>query len=188
MSSAVAADPLAKYWAKRDFNVTAEPRGKQSKPGKTLTVVIQKHAASTLHYDFRLELDGVLVSWAIPKGPSLDPADKRMAIHVEDHPLSYGKFEGTIPPKQYGAGTVIIWDNGTWEPVGDPGEGLAKGKLGFRLRGQKLAGLWELIKIAKRGGKQEPWLLFNKRDEVARPKSDYDLVAALPDTVIAQPR
>jgi bifunctional non-homologous end joining protein LigD len=181
------ADPLARYWAKRDFAVTSEPRGQRAKPGKALTFVIQKHDASRLHYDFRLELDGVLVSWAVPKGPSYDPADKRMAIHVEDHPLSYGSFEGTIPPKQYGAGTVIVWDNGTWEPVGDPHEGLAKGKLVFRMHGQKMEGLWELVRIAKGGEKQEPWLLFKKRDEFARAKADYDVVSALPDSVIAKP-
>ncbi len=132
-------------------------------------------------------MNGVLLSWAVPKGPSFDPADKRMAIHVEDHPLSYGSFEGTIPPKQYGAGTVIVWDNGTWEPVGDPREGLAKGKLVFHLHGQKMAGLWELVKIAKGGEKQEPWILFKKRDAFARPKAEYDVVSALPDSVIAKP-
>jgi len=141
MPSVTVTNPLAKYWSKRDFAITAEPRGERAQPGKTLSFVVQKHAASRLHYDFRLELDGVLVSWAVPKGPSFDPADKRMAIHVEDHPLSYGSFEGTIPPKQYGAGTVIVWDNGTWEPVDDAKEGLAKGKLAFRLHGQKLSGL-----------------------------------------------
>lgn len=181
------ADPLSRYWAKRDFAITSEPRGQRARPGKALSFVIQKHAASRLHYDFRLELDGVLVSWAVPKGPSYDPADKRMAIHVEDHPLSYGSFEGTIPPKQYGAGTVIVWDHGTWEPIGDPHEGLAKGKLVFRLHGQKMEGLWELVKIAKGGEKQEPWLLFKKRDEFARSKADYDVVSALPDSVIAKP-
>lgn len=181
------ADPLSRYWAKRDFAITSEPRGQRARPGKALSFVIQKHDASRLHYDFRLELDGVLVSWAVPKGPSYDPADKRMAIHVEDHPLSYGSFEGTIPPKQYGAGTVIVWDHGTWEPVGDPHEGLAKGKLVFRLHGQKMEGLWELVKIAKGGEKQEPWLLFKKRDEFARAKADYDVVSALPDSVIAKP-
>ncbi len=181
-------DPLDRYWSKRDFSVTSEPRGKrQSSSARALSFVIQKHAASRLHYDFRLELDGVLLSWAVPKGPSFDPADKRMAIHVEDHPLSYGSFEGTIPPKQYGAGTVIVWDNGTWEPVGDPREGLRKGKLLFHLHGQKMAGLWELLKIAKGGEKQEPWILFKKRDEFARPRAEYDVVSALPDSVIAKP-
>ncbi len=193
--------PLARYWAKRDFAVTAEPRGeppgktgttgttgKTGKTGKKLSFVVQKHAASHLHYDFRLELGGVLVSWAVPKGPSFDPADKRMAVHVEDHPLSYGTFEGTIPPKHYGAGTVIVWDNGSWEPVGDPAEGLAKGKLLFELHGQKLKGLWELVKIAKPGEKQEPWILFKKRnDAYARPRSEFDVVTALPDSVIAKP-
>src|ERR1700755_1582807 len=109
--------PLARYWAKRDFGITGEPRGEHTATGEKLSYVVQKHAASRLHDDFRLELDGVLVSWALPKGPSYDPADKRIAVHVEDHPLSYGSFEGTIPPKQYGAGTVIVWDNGTWEPL-----------------------------------------------------------------------
>lgn len=182
-----AVDPLAAYRAKRDFRATSEPQGGHAEPGKTLSFVIQKHAASHLHYDFRLELDGVLVSWAVPKGPSFDPADKRMAIRVEDHPLSYASFEGTIPPKQYGAGTVIVWDNGTWEPIGDAREGLAKGKLAFTLHGQKLAGEWELIKIAKRGERQEPWLLFKRRDGFALPKAEYDVVTALPDSVIAKP-
>jgi bifunctional non-homologous end joining protein LigD len=186
-ATTVTTDPLERYWSKRDFSITSEPRGVRAKSDAALSFVIQKHAASRLHYDFRLELDGVLISWAVPKGPSFDPADKRMAIHVEDHPLSYGTFEGTIPPKQYGAGTVIVWDNGTWEPVGDPREGLVKGKLVFRMHGQKLTGLWELVKIAKGGEKQEPWILFKKRDEFARPRSEYDVVTALPDSVIAKP-
>ena len=180
-------EPLARYWGKRDFAITAEPRGQRAAKSKGWSFVIQKHAASRLHYDFRLELDGVLVSWAVPKGPSFDPSDKRMAIHVEDHPLSYGDFEGTIPPKQYGAGTVIVWDKGRWEPVGDPAKGLAQGKLVFALHGQKMAGLWELVKIAKPGDRQEAWLLFKKRDEFARPRSEYDVVTALPDSVIAKP-
>ncbi|MDO9437735.1 DNA ligase D [Hydrogenophaga sp.] len=186
-TSKSAPDPLASYWAKRNFDVTAEPRGEQAASGEALSFVIQKHAASRLHYDFRLELDGVLVSWAVPKGPSFDPSDKRMAIHVEDHPLSYGSFEGTIPPKQYGAGTVIVWDNGFWTSVGDAHEGLKKGKLVFELHGQKMAGLWELVRIAKPGDKQEAWLLFKKRDDHARPKAEYDVVSALPDSVIAKP-
>lgn len=186
MSSAQA-HPLAHYQAKRNFSVTSEPRGQRVSKAKGWSFVIQKHAASHLHYDFRLELDGVLVSWAVPKGPSQDPADKRMAIHVEDHPLSYGSFEGTIPPKQYGAGTVIVWDRGRWEPVGDPHHGLAQGKLVFKLHGEKLAGLWELVRIAKPGERQEAWLLFKKRDEFARPRSEYDVVSALPDSVISKP-
>src|SRR5512141_814852 len=173
---------LSTYWKKRDFGVTSEPKGKVARVGKALSFVIQKHAATRLHYDFRLELDGVLLSWAVPKGPSFDPADKRMAIHVEDHPVSYGGFEGTIPPKQYGAGTVIVWDRGTWEPVGDPRAGMEAGKLVFRLHGEKLAGLWELVRIRKPNDRQDPWLLFKKKDEWARPAAAYDVVSALPDS------
>jgi bifunctional non-homologous end joining protein LigD len=181
-------DPLARYWAKRNFAITAEPRGERAAgTGPELSFVIQKHHASRLHYDLRLELDGVLLSWAVPKGPSYDPTDKRMAIHVEDHPLSYASFEGTIPPKQYGAGTVIVWDEGRWEPVGDPRQGLKDGKLVFTLHGHKLFGLWELVRIAKPGDKQEAWLLFKKRDRHARPRSEYDVVSALPDSVVARP-
>ena len=183
--------PLARYHEKRDFKLTPEPAealGKRpGKRAKALSFVIQKHWASRLHYDFRLELDGVLLSWAVPKGPSYDPSKMQMAIHVEDHPLSYASFEGTIPPKQYGAGTVIVWDHGSWEPVGDPHEGMQKGKLLFKLHGEKLAGLWELVRIAKPGDKQDPWLLFKKRDEWALPLAEYDVIAALPDSVVAKP-
>ncbi len=184
--------PLSRYHEKRDFQRTPEPAaaddGKaQGRPSGALSFVVQKHWASRLHYDFRLELDGVLLSWAVPKGPSYDPTKMQMAIHVEDHPLSYAAFEGTIPPKQYGAGKVIVWDHGTWEPVGDPREGLQKGKVLFRLHGEKLAGLWELVRIAKPGDKQDPWMLFKKRDEWARPLADYDVIAALPDSVVANP-
>ena len=154
---------------------------------KALSFVVQKHWASRLHYDFRLELDGVLLSWAVPKGPSFDPAKKQMAIHVEDHPLDYASFEGTIPPRQYGAGTVIVWDRGTWEPIGDPRDGMAEGKLVFRLHGEKLAGLWELVRIAKPGDKQDAWMLFKKKDAWARPLAEYDVIAALPDSVVARP-
>ena len=181
------ADPLQRYSAKRDFKLTPEPKGVRARQAKALAFVIQKHWASRLHYDFRLELDGVLLSWAVPRGPSFDPKEKRMAIHVEDHPVSYGSFEGTIPPKQYGAGTVIVWDRGSWEPVGDPRSGLANGKLLFKLHGEKLAGLWELVRIARPGDKQDPWLLFKKRDEWARPLADYDVIAALPDSVVEKP-
>jgi len=179
--------PLARYWSKRNFAVTSEPRGEVAASGPALAFVVQKHHASRLHYDFRLELDGVMLSWAVPRGPSYDPKDMRMAIHVEDHPLSYNSFEGTIPPKQYGAGTVIVWDNGTWEPAVDPHQGLKDGKLVFELHGHKLVGLWELVRIAKPGDKQEPWLLFKKRDKHAKPRTAYDVLSALPDSVIAKP-
>jgi bifunctional non-homologous end joining protein LigD len=191
-------EPLAKYNAKRDFSITAEPAGERTKRSKKtnrsavqapLTFVIQKHWASRLHYDFRLELDGVMLSWAVPKGPSFDPSTKSMAIQVEDHPVSYSSFEGTIPAKQYGAGTVIKWDEGTWEPVGDPREGLTKGKVLFKLHGQKLAGLWELVRISKAGAaKQDQWMLFKKRgDAWARPLAEYDVITALPDSVVEKP-
>ena len=179
--------PLARYRARRDFTITSEPGPVRARPAKQGLFVIQKHDATRLHYDFRLELDGVLLSWAVPKGPSFDPKERRLAVHVEDHPVAYGSFEGTIPKGQYGAGTVLVWDHGTWEPVGDPRAGMKAGKLVFRLHGQKLAGLWELVKIAKPGERQEPWLLFKKHDDWERPHADYDVVAALPDSVIAHP-
>ena len=183
--------PLARYAAKRNFGITTEPAATlpspADSPSAALRFVVQKHRASRLHYDFRLEHDGVLVSWAVPKGPSFDPKKMQMAIHVEDHPLDYAGFEGTIPAKQYGAGTVIVWDRGTWAPVGDAAAGMAAGKLVFRLHGEKLAGLWELVRIAKPGDRQDPWLLFKKRDEWARPLAEYDVIAALPDSVVARP-
>jgi len=182
--------PLERYNAKRDFGATPEPAGRPARrKARGLAFVIQKHWASRLHYDFRLELDGVMLSWAVPKGPSYDPAIKAMAIHVEDHPVSYNSFEGSIPKGHYGAGKVIIWDRGTWEPVGDPREGLAKGKLIFHLHGQKLAGLWELVRISKPGQfKQDHWLLLKKRgDAWARPASEYDVITALPDSVVEKP-
>jgi bifunctional non-homologous end joining protein LigD len=184
---AAAADPLKRYTTKRNFEFTPEPAAIAVAPSGTLRFVVQKHWASRLHYDFRLELDGVLLSWAVPKGPSFDPKEMRMAVHVEDHPVPYAGFEGTIPPRQYGAGTVIVWDHGTWEPVGDARKGMVDGKLVFRLHGEKLAGLWELVRIAKPGDRQDPWMLFKKRDEWARPLADYDVIKALPDSVIARP-
>src|SRR5215217_7776083 len=136
-----ATDPLEKYWSKRDFTVTSEPRGeREDGKSKLLSFVVQKHAASRLHYDFRLELDGVLLSWAVPKGPSLDPADKRLAVQTEDHPVDYRDFEGTIPAGEYGGGDVIVWDRGTWQPVGDPREGMKRGRLEFVLDGEKTKG------------------------------------------------
>src|SRR5580658_4728773 len=147
--------PLTRYQSMRDFSVTAEPRGAKSKSrvsaeAKALPFVVQKHAATRLHYDFRLGLDGVLKSWAVTKGPSYVPGDKRLAVQVEDHPMEYGGFEGTIPKGQYGGGTVMLWDEGTWEPQGDPDVGLAKGNLKFILHGQKLQGKWVLVRM---GGK-----------------------------------
>src|SRR5246127_3292403 len=134
-------DSLAPYRAKRDFDQTAEPSGKTAVPaGERLRFVIQRHDATRLHYDFRLELDGVFLSWAVTKGPSINPADKRLAVRTEDHPLSYGTFEGLIPKGQYGGGTVMLWDKGTWEPKGDPHVGLKKGHLAFILHGERLKG------------------------------------------------
>ncbi|MDQ2929150.1 MAG: DNA ligase D [Pseudomonadota bacterium] len=178
-------DALRPYLGKRDFSVTSEPKGGAASKGK-LRFVIQKHAASHLHYDFRLELDGTLKSWAVPKGPSLDSADKRMAVHVEDHPLDYGSFEGEIPKGQYGGGSVIVWDNGTWEPVGDPRAGYAAGKLKFRLKGKKLTGGWTLVRMHGRATeRQEPWLLIKERDEAARPATEYSVVEAEQGSVLS---
>jgi len=148
---------LDEYWKKRDFGATSEPKGKVAREAKRLVFVIQKHAARRLHYDFRLELDGTLKSWAVPKGPSLDPHVRRMAVHVEDHPLGYANFEGVIPPGQYGAGTVIVWDRGEWVPLEDPRAGYRKGKLKFDLHGEKLRGRWNLVRMHGRAGeRQEP--------------------------------
>ena len=181
-------DALAVYKAKRDFSITSEP-AEGGRPGAdALTFVIQKHWASRLHYDFRLELDGTMKSWAVPKGPSYDTHDKRMAVHVEDHPISYSDFEGTIPEKQYGAGKVIIWDKGTWEPEGDPHEGYRKGNLKFRLHGHKMHGNWVLVRMKGRGDeKQEAWLLIKEKDDYARPAEEFSVVDELPDSVKALP-
>lgn len=144
---------LADYDAKRDFDQTAEPRGgdvRASRSGRLF--VVQKHAARNLHYDLRLEFDGVLKSWAVPKGPSLDPAQKPLAVHTEDHPLEYANFEGVIPKGAYGGGTVMVWDIGDWEPIGDPVEGYERGDLKFRLRGEKLRGAWVLARMSGRQG------------------------------------
>ena len=145
--------------------------------GKKLTFVVQKHAARRLHWDFRLEWEGTLRSWAVPKGPSLDPADKRLAVEVEDHPLAYAKFEGDIPKGQYGGGHVDIWDNGTWEPVGDFNKGLKKGHLVFELFGKKLSGAWHLVRTRMQG-KQPNWLLMKSGDFAARAGADADVIDA----------
>lgn len=177
---------LAEYRKKRHFNMTSEPAGKPAarKTGRKLSYVIQKHAATQLHYDFRLELDGVLKSWAVPKGPSFDPAEKRLAVEVEDHPLEYAKFEGTIPEGEYGAGEVIVWDRGTWTPIGDPHQGLARGNLKFRLDGEKLRGEWVLVRIrARQRSEKLNWLLIKHRDEYAQPLTKYDITADRPQSV-----
>src|SRR5688572_10165247 len=160
---------LERYRQMRNFRVTPEPAGSATKAAsERLSFVVQKHAASRLHYDFRLELDGVLLSWAVPKGPSLDPNDKRLAMQTEDHPLEYGDFEGVIPKGEYGGGTVMVWDRGTWSPTTDPREAYAKGRLKFELHGEKLRGGWNLVR--SKGGKHgaNSWLLFKEADDFAR--------------------
>lgn len=177
---------LQKYWNKRDFEQTPEPRGKVAKNKSRLGFFIQKHDARRLHYDFRLELDGTLKSWAVPKGPSLNPADKRLAVHVEDHPLDYGTFEGIIPPRQYGAGTVLLWDQGTWIPQGDARAGYRKGHLKFQLEGEKLSGSWALVRMGKPGQQgKENWLLIKEHDDRARTGKDADITALRPDSVLS---
>jgi bifunctional non-homologous end joining protein LigD len=168
MARAKAADSLAEYRAKRDFSKTPEPPPERmAKAGNSF--VIQKHAARRTHFDLRLEHDGVLKSWAVTKGPSLDPAEKRLAVRTEDHPLEYGGFEGVIPKGEYGGGPVMIWDRGTWEPIGDPDQGLAKGDLKFKLHGDRLKGDWVLVRMKprKEDRGRENWLLIKKRDEYA---------------------
>lgn len=177
---------LQRYKAKRDFARTPEPQGEVGRAAKALGFVVQKHWASRLHYDFRIELDGVMKSWAVPKGPSLDPMDKRMAVEVEDHPLAYAAFEGTIPPRQYGAGKVIIWDKGVWAPEGDPHAGLRSGNLKFELLGHKLRGRWALVRMKTRDEKKPVWLLIKERDAFARPADEFSVVDAAPDSVASQ--
>jgi bifunctional non-homologous end joining protein LigD len=171
--------PLERYENKRNFRITSEPapdRRRRAAAGNSF--VIQKHAARRLHYDFRLELDGVLKSWAVTRGPSLDPADRRLAVHVEDHPAAYGGFEGIIPQGQYGGGTVMVWDRGTWEPEGDPHKGYAQGKLKFTLHGERLNGGWTLVRMGGRARdeKRDNWLLIKERDEFARPGDGEELL------------
>jgi len=157
--------PLKPYKNKRDFSKTPEPPPSAIKKKGGFSFCVQKHDASHLHYDLRLELDGVLISWAVTKGPSIDPADKRLAVHVEDHPLAYGSFEGIIPAGQYGGGTVMLWDEGVWTPLKDPHFGLEKGHLMFELHGHRMRGAWGLIRMKSFKGKQESWLLIKDADE-----------------------
>jgi bifunctional non-homologous end joining protein LigD len=166
---------LEQYNKKRSFDQTPEPKGKLER-GAQRRFVVQKHHASQLHYDFRLEMDGVLKSWAVPKGPSLNSSDKRLAMQVEDHPVSYFHFEGKIPEGNYGAGTVMVWDTGTWEPLGDEHAMMDKGDLKFRLHGEKLNGEFVLAKMRSRrpGSKGTEWLLIKKNDASMNPKFDID--------------
>jgi bifunctional non-homologous end joining protein LigD len=177
---------LADYRRKRDFAQTPEPKGAVAARNRSLRFVVQKHAARSLHYDFRLELDGTLKSWAIPKGPSLDPAQKRLAVHVEDHPLEYGNFEGVIPPGHYGAGKVEIWDSGVWQPLGNAADDYRAGKLKFRLDGEKLHGGWALVRTRlPASGDKEQWLLIKERDGTARPADEFNVTEAMPDAAHA---
>jgi len=177
---------LAEYRKKRRFDVTGEPAGAKTprKAKRKLSYVIQKHRATALHYDFRLEWKGVLLSWAVPKGPSLDPSVKRMAMPTEDHPIEYAKFEGIIPEGEYGGGTVMIWDAGTWTPESpDVDAALKKGDLKFTLEGRKLHGSWVLVRIRAREGGRPPWLLIKHRDEFA---SKVDIAEEEPRSIVSK--
>jgi len=182
---------LKRYQAKRNFDITPEPaEGGESLPG-ALQFVVQKHWARSLHYDFRIEIDGTMKSWAVPKGPSYDPHDKRMAMHVEDHPVSYNAFEGEIPAKQYGAGKVIVWDKGFWLPLGNVRKDYRAGHIKFELHGHKLRGRWALVRMkARKEGSGDPWLLIKERDEFAREAAEFSVVDQFPDSVaaLAMPR
>ncbi|MGB8037196.1 MAG: DNA polymerase ligase N-terminal domain-containing protein, partial [Pseudolabrys sp.] len=171
---------LKPYRAKRRFGVTTEPKGEVTRK-RGNAFVIQKHAARRLHYDLRLELDGVMKSWAVTRGPSLVPGEKRLAVQVEDHPIAYNKFEGTIPQGEYGGGTVMIWDRGHWQPEDDPHKGLAKGHLAFTLAGEKLSGGWHLVRMHRRAGeKRDNWLLIKQHDEAERSARDTDILEEKP--------
>jgi bifunctional non-homologous end joining protein LigD len=177
---------LGRYHAKRRFGVTAEPRGRIGKRGsaRSSAFVIQKHDATRLHYDLRLQLDGVMKSWAVTRGPSLVPGEKRLAVQVEDHPIDYNKFEGTIPQGEYGGGTVMVWDRGRWQPEGDPHRGLAKGHLSFHLDGEKLHGGWHLVRMRRRPNeKRDNWLLIKQHDDAAREPADKDILVQRPLSV-----
>jgi bifunctional non-homologous end joining protein LigD len=177
---------LETYRKKRKFDVTPEPRGRKG-PAGGYRYVIQKHAARRLHYDLRLELDGVMKSWAVTRGPSLDPDEKRLAVAVEDHPVEYNSFEGTIPEGEYGGGTVMIWDRGTWAPEGDPHKGLAKGHLVFDLKGEKLHGRWHLVRMRTRErDRHDNWLLIKGKDEEARGPRDRDILEEKPRSAVSR--
>src|ERR1700744_92477 len=181
-------EQLARYREMRDFNKTAEPSGHATSAADTgpLPFVIQKHAATRLHYDFRLGLHGVLKSWAVTKGPSYVVSDKRLAVQVEDHPMEYGGFEGAIPKGQYGGGTVMLWDEGTWEPLGDADASLAKGNLKFVLHGKKLQGKWVLVRMGgKAANEAKPnWLLIKEHDEYKQTAQEEPIVEKEPNSVL----
>ena len=188
---------LTEYKKKRDFKITPEPAGRREKPAakrapsakrspvRKLAFVVQKHRATQLHYDFRLEWKGVMLSWAVPKGPSLDPSVKRMAMPTEDHPIEYNEFEGVIPEGQYGGGTVMIWDHGTWEPEqDDPGAALKKGDLKFTLHGKKLKGSFVLVRLKPRSSESRAaWLLIKHRDAAA---STEEIAETMPRSVVSR--
>ena len=178
---------LAEYRRKRDFGKTREPSGKVGRGRKKLSFVVQHHFASREHYDFRLELDGVLKSWAVPKGPSTKPGERRLAVEVEDHPLEYARFEGTIPEGEYGAGEVFRWDRGTWEPTAEPHEGLEKGTLSFVLHGRKLRGAWTLTRMRDdpEKGDKHNWLLIKRSD---KPPARKPRVVAVSPSAKRDPR
>ncbi|WP_423460877.1 DNA polymerase ligase N-terminal domain-containing protein [Ottowia sp. VDI28] len=180
------ASALSRYQARRDFTRTPEPSGKGHGPISQYRYVVQKHWASRLHYDFRLEVDGTMKSWAVPKGPSLDPRDKRLAVEVEDHPVEYNDFEGQIPAGQYGGGRVIIWDRGIWSPLPghEPRKGLKAGNFKFQLHGLKLRGNWALVRLKGTQAKAH-WLLIKEKDDAARPVGEFSVTEALPDSVSA---
>jgi bifunctional non-homologous end joining protein LigD len=179
--------PLAEYRRKRRFRVTPEPKGKvapRRRSPKPLAFVVQKHRATALHYDFRLEWKGVMLSWAVPRGPSYDPTVKRLAMQVEDHPMEYNEFEGIIPAGEYGGGTVMIWDRGTWTPQSpDVDAALAKGELKLALEGSKLRGSWVLVRTRRRQGESKPaWLLLKHRDEWA---NQEDIAELAPRSIVS---
>jgi bifunctional non-homologous end joining protein LigD len=182
--------PLAEYKRKRDFTKTGEPEGKATRrrSARALKFVVQKHAASRLHFDFRLELDGVMKSWAVPKGPSYDPSVRRLAMEVEDHPIEYNTFEGTIPKGEYGGGTVMLWDRGTYEPEDGGGadalrDGYERGDLKIILHGKRLIGGWVLVRMRRDEGGRAQWLLIKHRDDKA--DEDYDVVADVTTSVVS---
>lgn len=179
--------PLEQYRNKRDFTRTPEPEGSTAmSSGEAPRFVVQKHAARQLHYDFRLEIGGVLASWAVPRGPSLDPAVRRLAVRVEDHPLAYAGFEGVIPAGEYGGGAVLLWDQGRWQPEGDARQGLAQGRLHFRLEGEKLRGEWRLLRMDKAAGPgREHWLLVKQADAQARHDAELDITELRPESVLS---